>query len=131
MKILETERLILRKFETRDIDYLLTKSQPYRRVGFDPNCVEAELTYALGRPYWKQGFATEMGLAIIPYGFEILHIGCMIQGVLAHNHNSINLMRRLGFRVEEGLSATTVVGTLDDYAGWKAAYRTYGVRSTH
>ncbi len=98
-----------------DIYYLLSENEPDRRVGFDPEFIEAELTYALGRAYWKRGYATEMGEAMIAYGFETLGIGRIVQGARSDNPNSVNLMQRLGFRVEWGLHPGQVVGVLDNY----------------
>ena len=104
-------------FQTHTADedayYLRSEDEPQRKVGLDPNFIEAELTYAMGRPYWKHGYASEMGSAMVAYGFERLGIGQIIQGVLAHNANSINLMKRLGFRLEKGISGN-VVGVLDN-----------------
>jgi len=34
--------------------------------------VEVELSYALGRPYWGNGYATEAGRALVAYAFETL-----------------------------------------------------------
>jgi [ribosomal protein S5]-alanine N-acetyltransferase len=99
--------------EGRDIWYLQSESSLNRRVGFDPNYVEVELTYALGRAYWKQGYATEMGRALVAYGFDKLGIGRILQGVRSDNPNSVNLMRRLGFRIENGLDPGEVVGILE------------------
>ena len=120
MVIKQTTTLIgLMGFQTHEpakgeaIYYLLTKENPDRTVNFDPNCLEVELTYAIGRAFWKKGYATEMGQAMINYGFRTLGIGRVIQGVLAHNDNSINLMQRLGFRIEQGLYPGSVVGILD------------------
>jgi RimJ/RimL family protein N-acetyltransferase len=96
--------------EGEAIGYLLSKNEPDRKVGFDPTFVEVELTYALGRMYWKKGYATEMGKAMIIYGFEKLGVGRVIQGVRSWNSNSINLMKRLGFRIEECLSPGGVIG---------------------
>ncbi len=101
--------------EGEAIYYLLTASAPHRSVNRDPGCLEVELTYALGRAYWKHGYATEMGRALLAYGFQVLGIGRVIQGVLARNINSVNLMLRLGFRVEPGLDEENVVGTLDKF----------------
>ena len=67
----------------------------------------------LGRAYWKKGYAAEMGESMIAYGFEELGIGRIIQGVLSENLNSINLMQRLGFRIEKGLNSRQIVGVLD------------------
>ncbi len=101
--------------EGEAIYYLLTKENPNRTVNLNPNCLEVELTYALGRAFWKKGYATEMGQAMINYGFHTLGIGRVIQGVLAHNDNSIRLMRRLGFRIEQGLYSGSVVGILENF----------------
>jgi RimJ/RimL family protein N-acetyltransferase len=112
------------RHEPEDADgiYFLSENEPDRRVGFAPDFVEVELTYALGRAHWKQGYATEMGKAMIVYGFEKLGIGRIIQGVRSENPNSVNLMRRLGFRVEEGLYPGEVVGVLDNYELWQLAF---------
>ena len=67
----------------------------------------------MGRAYWKQGYATEMGRALVAYGFDKLGIGRIIQGVRRGNPNSVNLMRRLGFRIENGLDPGEVVGILE------------------
>lgn len=102
-----------------DISYLLSKESPNRTISSNPDFIEVELTYALGQAYWKQGYATEMGLALVRYGFEQMKIKRIIQGVLGDNHHSINLMRRLGFRIEKQLKADGVVGVLDDFEKWK------------
>ncbi len=99
--------------EGNAIYYLLSENEPNRRVGFDPNFIEVELTYAFGRDYWHKGYATEMGSAMILYGFNTLGISRIIQGVVSENQNSVNLMRRLGFRVEKGVFPGRVVGILD------------------
>jgi RimJ/RimL family protein N-acetyltransferase len=99
--------------EAKDIRYLMTPDAPNRRVGFDLECIEVELTYALGRPYWKQGYALEMGRALIDHGFRVLEIGRIIQGVLTTNPNSFRLMERLGFQITPGLDPRTVVGILE------------------
>jgi [ribosomal protein S5]-alanine N-acetyltransferase len=107
---------IYEREEGEDIAYLLTPSAPHRQVNFDPDCLEVELTYALGHEYWKHGYALEMGQAMVAYSFQTLGIGRIIQGVLASNTNSIQLMRRLGFRVEAGLKPNTIVGILEKTA---------------
>jgi RimJ/RimL family protein N-acetyltransferase len=93
--------------------YLQSEDEPNRSVGFSPDFIEVELTYALGRTHWKHGYAIEMGRALIAYGFDTLGIGRIIQGVRRDNPNSVNLMRRLGFRIENGLDSSEVVGILD------------------
>lgn len=96
-----------------DIWYLQSEDEPNRSVGLNPGFIEVELTYALGRAYWKQGYGIEMGRALVAYGFDKLAIGRIIQGVRRSNPNSVNLMRRLGFRIENGLDPGEVVGILE------------------
>ena len=108
--------------EGERIGFLLSEEEPNRRVGYDPDYIDAELTYALGRPYWNKGYATEMGKAMIAYGFEKLGIGRIIQGVNSKNLNSINLMRRLGFRIENCIYPGGVVGILENYQLWRQTF---------
>lgn len=79
--------------------------------------LEVELSYALGRSYWGQGYATEAGRALIGYAFERLRLPRIAYGVDRGNLRSVNLMRRLGFRLERNLhpdGAGGVVGILDN-----------------
>jgi len=99
--------------EGHGIWYLQSEDESNRSVGFNPDFIEVELTYALGRAYWKHGYAVEMGQVLIRYGFDTLGIGRIIQGVRRGNPNSVNLMCRLGFCVENGLDSGEVVGILD------------------
>jgi len=75
----------------------------------DPAVIEVELTYALGRAYWGHGYATEAGKAIIPFGFQHLHIARIINAVVVHQkHRSRHLMKRLGFRIVNNLNPNPV-----------------------
>ena len=79
--------------------------------------LEVELSYALGRAHWGQGYATEAGRALIGYAFERLRLPRIAYGVDGGNLGSVNLMRRLGFRLERNLhpdGAAGVVGILDN-----------------
>jgi len=105
-----------------DLSYLASEDEPNRKVGLDPNYIEIELTYAMGRPYWKNGYATEMGKAVIVYGFKELGLGRIIQTVSRQNPNSVNLMRRLGFRLENYIDPESVVGILGDYPLWRQTH---------
>jgi [ribosomal protein S5]-alanine N-acetyltransferase len=79
--------------------------------------VEVELSYALGRPYWGNGYATEAGRALVTYAFETLGLARIAYGVDGANPRSVGVMRRLGFRLERNLhpdGAGAVVGVLDN-----------------
>jgi RimJ/RimL family protein N-acetyltransferase len=79
--------------------------------------LEVELTYALGRSYWGQGYGTEAGEALIAHAFEGLRIRRLVNAVNGQNIPSIHLMKRLGFRLEKNLhpdGKDDVVGILDN-----------------
>ena len=90
-----------------DTSWLVLKNEPDYRVGSEPSFIEVELTYALGRQYWGFGYATEMGNALIKYGFTQLGIRRIINSVATQNERSINLMLRLGFRIEANASSSS------------------------
>ena len=79
--------------------------------------VEVELSYALGRRHWGNGYATEAGRALVAYAFERLRLPRIAYGVDGTNARSVGVMRRLGFRLERNLhpdGAGAVVGVLDN-----------------
>jgi RimJ/RimL family protein N-acetyltransferase len=79
--------------------------------------VEVELSYALGRRHWGNGYATEAGRALVGYAFERLRLARIAYGVDGANEHSVGVMRRLGFRLERNLhpdGAGAVVGVLDN-----------------
>ncbi len=65
--------------------------------------LEVEMSYALGREYWGQGYATEAGKSVINYAFEDLRLRRLVNSVHSENIRSVNLMKRLGFRIEKNL----------------------------
>ena len=72
------------------------------------------MTYALGRAFWKKGYAAKMGKAVIAYGFEKFGIGCIIQEVSSENPNSISLIKQLGYRISKGLHPGQVIGVMEN-----------------
>jgi RimJ/RimL family protein N-acetyltransferase len=78
---------------------------------------EVELSYALGREHWGNGYATEAGRALIGYAFEQLRLPRIAYGVDGANTRSVAVLRRLGFRLERNLhpdGAGAVIGVLDN-----------------
>ncbi len=57
-----------------------------------------ELSYALGRAYQHQGYATEACQAVIEYGFKEMCLPRLTNGVVPENRASARLCARLGFR---------------------------------
>ena len=92
----------------------------------DPDLIEVELTYALGRQYWGHGYATEAGRAMIAHGFKDMGIARIVNSVMGTNARSINLMARLGLRLQKNLNPAydppDVVGILDN-GEWRCEQR--------
>lgn len=83
---------------------------------------ELELLLGLGAEYWRQGFATEAGLALIRHGFEVLGFAEIRGSTDAPNDPSIRLMRRLGMRYQGRaiLSGLDTVFYRVERADWNA-----------
>jgi ribosomal-protein-alanine N-acetyltransferase len=56
-----------------------------------------ELAYLLGRPWWGNGLATEMGTSALRYAFEQHHWPQVIALVRPDNTRSLAVARKLGF----------------------------------
>ena len=56
-----------------------------------------ELSYAIGRVYQRQGYATEACQALIEYGFKEMGLARLTNGVVPENVASSRLCARLGF----------------------------------
>jgi RimJ/RimL family protein N-acetyltransferase len=57
-----------------------------------------ELSYAIGREYQRQGYATEACRALVEYGFAVMRLPRLTNGVAPENIPSSRLCERLGFR---------------------------------
>ena len=84
-----------------------------RDVGHIPGLLDVELTYALGKEHWGQGYATEAGRALIHYGFAKLKIDRIINGISPQNVRSRNLMERLGFTFLDNGNPEDMIGMLE------------------
>lgn len=62
---------------------------------------EVEVAYMLAQAYWGQGLGTEVGQALVAYGFEQLQLSRLICLIKATNQASINVARKLGMRFEK------------------------------
>jgi ribosomal-protein-alanine N-acetyltransferase len=59
---------------------------------------EASIAFYLDRRYWGRGLATEVGRALIDYGFHTLGLSRIHAGVNAENAASCRVVEKLGFR---------------------------------
>jgi len=150
MKPIETERLILRKFNTDDFQavhsysssventlymlfgpndeaatrsfidmaiahtskspityytYAVTLAETGELIGgcdLHVSGNEAEIGWLLHRDHWKKGYGTELGFALIKFGFDELKLHRIVANCDAENTGSSRLMTRIGMR-KEGL----------------------------
>jgi len=94
-------------------DFVRFPDDPHPRF----NSIEVELGYALGPAYWGNGYVTEAGLAMIDYAFSRLRLSRIVNSVRSANIRSINVMKRLGFRVVPNAHprwSSEVLGILDN-----------------
>lgn len=62
------------------------------------NPLTIELSYAIGREFQRQGYATEACRALIEYGFREMRIARLTNGVSIENVPTNRLCQALGFR---------------------------------
>jgi len=60
----------------------------------------AEVGYDLARAHWGQGIGTEAVRAVLHYGFMQLNLHRIEAATIADNHESVGLLRKLGFQLE-------------------------------
>jgi len=61
---------------------------------------EAEMGWFLHREYWKQGFGTEIGKALLKFGFEDLQLNRIRAHCDVENIGSYRVMEKIGMRCE-------------------------------
>lgn len=93
----------------------------------DPQVIEVELAYVLGREYWGHGYATEAGRAVLRYGFDELGAAKVLSPINSVNARSTGLAQRLGCRIRRNLhprpspyNDTPYVYAVMDRAEWSA-----------
>ncbi len=60
----------------------------------------AELGYAIGRPWWGRGLASEAATAVLTHGFEALRLERVVATARVENVGSQRVLEKLGFRRE-------------------------------
>jgi ribosomal-protein-alanine N-acetyltransferase len=66
--------------------------------------LEIEVGYALLRPFWDRGFATEIAEAAVRVGTEDLRLGRLVGITLKENDASRRVLEKVGFRYERELT---------------------------
>ena len=62
---------------------------------------DAELFYMLDEPYWHKGLATEIGSAILSYGFETHNFPRIIAVTRPANEKTFKVLAKLGLKFEK------------------------------
>jgi ribosomal-protein-alanine N-acetyltransferase len=62
---------------------------------------EVEVAFAFSRAFWGKGLGTEVGQALVQYGFEHLHRSRLICLIDHDNHASIKVATRIGMTFEK------------------------------
>ncbi len=70
----------------------------------------AEIGYALGRPYWGQGYMHEALTALLEYAFVERDLNRLEADIDPQNAGSANALLRLGFKQEGYLAERWIVG---------------------
>ncbi|MDQ3907366.1 MAG: GNAT family N-acetyltransferase [Acidobacteriota bacterium] len=65
------------------------------------NTGEVEIGYGFSKPYWGQGYATEMAAAWLRYGFETAGLARVVAVADPRNTGSWRVMEKLGMRHEK------------------------------
>ncbi len=60
----------------------------------------AELGYWIGKPYWRNGYATEAARAMLEYGFDVLDLNRIHAHCFSRNEPSAKVMERIGMVYE-------------------------------
>lgn len=68
--------------------------QPLEETG------ETEVGYGFDKPYWGQGYATELAAAWLRYGFETAGLARIVAVAIPENTASRHVMEKLGMKFE-------------------------------
>ena len=69
-------------------------------MGIDPEHRHGELGYWIGKPWWKNGFATEAGKAVVKYAFEKLRLHRVHAHHFKRNAGSEKVLQKIGMTHE-------------------------------
>lgn len=60
----------------------------------------AELGYWIGKPFWNQGYCTEVAYAVVQYGFTVLGLHRIYATYMPRNPASGRVLQKIGMRYE-------------------------------
>ncbi|MBB3452450.1 RimJ/RimL family protein N-acetyltransferase [Rhizobium sp. BK313] len=59
-----------------------------------------EIGWRLSARYWRQGYASEAGAALLRHGFETLELDEIISLTVHNNHRALAVMQRIGMHLD-------------------------------
>lgn len=65
-----------------------------------PQYERAELGYWIGKPFWRKGYCTEAGKAVVQYGFDTLKLNRIYSYHFSRNPASGRVMQKIGMTYE-------------------------------
>lgn len=69
-------------------------------LGVNREHSRAEVGYWIGLPYWRQGYCTEAGRAVLDYGFGVFGLQRIFAHHLTRNPASGRVLQKIGLRPE-------------------------------
>jgi ribosomal-protein-alanine N-acetyltransferase len=90
----------------RWLEWAITLRDQDRALGlvglgsWDKHHRRAEVGYDLAHAFWGRGIGTAAVRAVVNYGFTALNLNRIEAATIADNHESVNLLKKLGFRLE-------------------------------
>ena len=76
-----------------------------------PQKPEYEIGWLVDKNHWGQGYGTEIGGAMLKYGFAVLNLHRIIAACHVDNHASYKLMEKLGMRREAHFIKSVLYGS--------------------
>lgn len=98
----------------------------------EPSSTVGEIGYALGRPWWGEGFATEAAGALVGYAFDALRLEKATAHAMLRNPASSRVLEKIGMRpvgIAEGLCKKD--GESFDAAGYEISREEWRRESSH
>ena len=81
---------------------------------------QLELLYGIAPEYWNRGFATEVSLAMMRYGFEVLGFERIDASTDAPNRASVRVMEKAGMKFEKCVGTRGLETVY--YSIWREAF---------
>lgn len=63
-----------------------------------PENYGTEIAYLISREYWNKGYATEIAMETLKYGFEILNFKTIYALSYPQNKASVNVLKKIGMK---------------------------------